>query len=77
MKLELILFRQLYLVIHFELIKEIRKEFPDAFINAEGRLWTREEAKHALECGANFIVIGTAITNPMSITKRFVDYINL
>ena len=61
----------------FELIKEIRKEFPDAFINAEGRLWTREEAKHALECGANFIVIGTAITNPMSITKRFVDYINL
>ena len=61
----------------FELIKEIRNEFPDAFINAEGRLWTREEAKHALECGANFIVIGTAITNPMSITKRFVDYNNL
>lgn len=59
----------------FELIKEIRTEFPESFINAEGRLWTREEAKKAFESGADFIVIGTAITNPMTITKRFVDYI--
>ena len=59
----------------FDLIEQIRKEFPEVFINAEGRIWTREEAKKAFECGADVIVVGTAITNPMSITKRFVDYI--
>ena len=59
----------------FDLIEQIRKEFPEVFINAEGRIWTREEAKKSFECGADVIVVGTAITNPMSITKRFVDYI--
>ena len=59
----------------FDLIEQIRKEFPEVFINAEGRIWTREEAKKAYECGADVIVVGTAITNPMSITKRFVAYI--
>lgn len=59
----------------FELIQNIRKEIPDAYINAEGRLWTREEALKALECGADVLVIGTAITSPMGITKRFVDYV--
>ncbi|MGN1343743.1 MAG: N-acetylmannosamine-6-phosphate 2-epimerase [Traorella sp.] len=59
----------------FELISQIRKEIPDAFINAEGRIWTREEALQAYKSGADVIVIGTAITNPMMVTKRFVNYI--
>ena len=59
----------------FELICQIRKEFPDAFINAEGRLWTREDAKRALECGADIIIIGSAITNPIKATERFVKFI--
>lgn len=60
----------------FELLAQIRNEYPDAFINAEGRIWTREEAKMALEAGADVLVIGTAITSPMGITQRFVDYLN-
>lgn len=59
----------------FDLIKDIRKEFSGAFINAEGRIWSREDAKKAFECGANTVVVGTAITNPMLTTKRFVDYL--
>lgn len=39
---------------------------------AEGRIWTREDARHALDIGATFVVVGTAITNPTSITSRFV-----
>ena len=39
---------------------------------AEGRIWTREEARLALDLGASFVVVGTAITNPMAITARFI-----
>jgi N-acylglucosamine-6-phosphate 2-epimerase len=39
---------------------------------AEGRIWTREEAHQAIELGAAFVVVGTAITNPTAITARFV-----
>jgi N-acylglucosamine-6-phosphate 2-epimerase len=39
---------------------------------AEGRFWTREEARQAVELGASFVVVGTAITNPLAITERFV-----
>jgi N-acylglucosamine-6-phosphate 2-epimerase len=39
---------------------------------AEGRFWTREEARRAIDLGASFVVVGTAITNPQAITARFV-----
>jgi N-acylglucosamine-6-phosphate 2-epimerase len=39
---------------------------------AEGRIWTPEEAHQALDLGASFVVVGTAITNPQAITARFV-----
>jgi N-acylglucosamine-6-phosphate 2-epimerase len=42
---------------------------------AEGRYWTPEQATRALELGAAFVVVGTAITNPMAITSRFVQSI--
>ena len=42
---------------------------------AEGRIWTRDEARRAIALGAAFVVVGTAITNPMAITKRFVQAI--
>lgn len=38
---------------------------------AEGRYWTPGQALAALEIGAAFVVVGTAITNPMKITERF------
>ncbi len=43
---------------------------------AEGRVWTREEAVRAFDLGASFVVVGTAITNPLAITERFVAAIN-
>lgn len=42
---------------------------------AEGRIWEPEQARHALEIGATFVVVGSAITRPNEITKRFADAI--
>lgn len=38
---------------------------------AEGRYWTPEQMQEAFAFGAYAVVIGTAITNPWEITKRF------
>ena len=40
---------------------------------AEGRFWTPEQVERAFSLGAYAVVIGTAITNPVEITKRFVS----
>jgi N-acylglucosamine-6-phosphate 2-epimerase len=42
---------------------------------AEGRIGTPEEARQALELGASFVVVGSAITRPDVITRRFADAI--
>ena len=60
----------------FQLIEDMRKEFPDMFILTEGKIWTREDAVKAYKCGADCIVVGTSITNPWMITKRFVDAVD-
>jgi putative N-acetylmannosamine-6-phosphate epimerase len=39
---------------------------------AEGRFWTPEDVVQAFALGAHAVVIGTAITNPLAITRRFV-----
>jgi N-acylglucosamine-6-phosphate 2-epimerase len=39
----------------------------------EGRIWTPEQAKQAMELGAYAVVVGTAITRPRVVTRRFVD----
>ena len=38
----------------------------------EGRIWEPEQADKAFEIGAHSVVIGSAITRPQLITKRFV-----
>ncbi|REE67329.1 N-acylglucosamine-6-phosphate 2-epimerase [Paenibacillus taihuensis] len=38
---------------------------------AEGRIWTPEDAVKALEAGAEYVVVGSAITRPEQITARF------
>jgi len=38
---------------------------------AEGRIWTLEQARAALENGAHAVVVGTAITRPREITAHF------
>lgn len=40
---------------------------------AEGRIWTPEQAKRSLMLGAHAVVVGTAITRPRVVTRRFVD----
>jgi len=42
---------------------------------AEGRIWTPEQARKALQLGAFAVVVGTAITRPRVVTRRFVDAI--
>lgn len=39
----------------------------------EGRIWEPEEVNRAFEIGAHCVVIGSAITRPQLITKRFVQ----
>ncbi|NOU75532.1 putative N-acetylmannosamine-6-phosphate 2-epimerase [Paenibacillus sp. LMG 31458] len=43
---------------------------------AEGKYFTAEEVNRALEAGAQFVVIGSAITRPQHITERFVQAIS-
>lgn len=56
----------------FELVKAIKQANLGLFVITEGRIWTREDAIKAYECGADCVVIGTAVTNPWKITERFV-----
>lgn len=56
----------------FELVKKIKKEL-DVFTILEGKIWEVNEAKKAFEAGADAVVIGSAITRPQLITKRFIE----
>lgn len=42
---------------------------------AEGRIRTTEEARRALGTGARFVVVGSAITRPDDITRRFAAHL--
>lgn len=54
-----------------ELINRYAHEL-GATVIAEGGMWVPEDLKNAYDNGAFSAVIGTAITRPMDITKRFV-----
>ena len=58
----------------FELIERLSRDITIPLI-AEGKVWVREEAEEALKRGAYAVVVGTAITRPMEITRRFVNCI--
>lgn len=55
----------------FELLKEL-VENTNLPVVLEGRIWEPEEVTKAFELGAHCVVIGSAITRPQLITKRFV-----
>jgi len=57
-----------------DLIKILVEEFPIPVI-AEGGIWTPEQLKRVFELGVHAAVVGTAITRPMEITKRFLNAI--
>lgn len=42
-------------------------------VMAEGRIWTPEEARKVIDLGAFAVIVGTAITRPQEIVKRFVQ----
>lgn len=56
----------------FELLKEL-VENTNLPVVLEGRIWEPEEVTKAFELGAHCVVIGSAITRPQLITKRFVQ----
>jgi N-acylglucosamine-6-phosphate 2-epimerase len=45
----------------------------DCPVVAEGRYWTPDDVRAGFDAGAYAIVVGTAITNPLAITRRFVE----
>lgn len=55
----------------FELLKELVNNLNVPVI-LEGRIWTPEQVDRAFEIGAHAVCIGSAITRPQLITKRFV-----
>lgn len=59
----------------FAILKEI-KEVVSIPVIAEGGVDTPEKAARAIEIGADFVVVGSAITRPQLIGKKFVDAIN-
>ncbi len=57
-----------------ELMKELTKIMKVPVI-AEGGIWSPEDLKACINTGVYAAVVGTAITRPMDITKRFVSAI--
>jgi N-acylglucosamine-6-phosphate 2-epimerase len=54
-----------------ELVRRLARHrtFP---VLAEGRIWTPEQCVECFQAGAHAVVVGTAITRPREITRRFV-----
>ena len=58
----------------FEIIRELISKI-DRPVIAEGNIDTPEKAKRVLELGSYSVVVGSIITRPQVITKRFADAI--
>ena len=56
----------------FDLLKKLVKNINKP-VFLEGRVWYPEEVKKAFQLGAHAVVIGSAITRPHLITKRFIE----
>lgn len=56
----------------FELLKQL-VDNTDLPVVLEGRIWEPEQVDRAFEIGAHCVVIGSAITRPQLITKRFIQ----
>ena len=56
----------------FSLLEKL-VEALDCPVILEGRIWTPEQVDKAFSIGAHAVVIGSAITRPQLITKRFVN----
>ncbi|MDE6550115.1 MAG: N-acetylmannosamine-6-phosphate 2-epimerase [Clostridia bacterium] len=59
----------------YDFISELVRRYPDRRIIAEGGIWESAQLEKVWSLGVYAVVIGTAITRPMDITKRFVQVI--
>lgn len=59
----------------YELLKKMTEKLTIPVI-AEGGIWERAQLREAFACGIHAAVIGTAITRPRDITRRFVKAIS-
>ena len=58
----------------FQLIQDLVKTLDGKIpVIAEGRIWNPEDARKIKQMGVHSIVIGSAITRPHHITRRFVE----
>lgn len=57
---------------NYDLIKALVRDCGKPVIG-EGGIWSPEELREVLNCGAFTAVVGTAITRPMDITKKYVE----
>jgi N-acylglucosamine-6-phosphate 2-epimerase len=60
----------------YQLLKELVYNFPNIPILAEGRYWEKQQIEKALDIGAYGVVVGSAITRPMLITRRLSKVFN-
>lgn len=58
----------------FELLAQLCRQLRNPVV-LEGRVWYPEEVRKAFEAGAYAVVVGSAITRPQLITRRFVKAI--
>ena len=56
----------------FDLVEKLAGNIKAPVI-LEGRIWEPDEVKKAFSLGAHSVVIGSAITRPQLITKRFTE----
>ena len=56
----------------YELIKKIKKEL-NVFTILEGKIWEKSQIETAFQIGADSVVVGSAVTRPQLITKRFLE----
>lgn len=59
---------------NFRLVNNI-KENLDVFAILEGKVWEKRDVIKAFEFGADSVVVGSAVTRPQLITKRFLSAI--
>lgn len=58
----------------FHLIDRMVRDF-DVPVNAEGGISTPKELKRVMDLGVHAAVVGSAITRPLEITKKFANVV--
>ncbi|QRG86598.1 MULTISPECIES: N-acetylmannosamine-6-phosphate 2-epimerase [Terrabacteria group] len=59
----------------YRFLKDLVEQCPVPII-AEGNISTPEHCRHAMDMGVHAVVVGSAITRPLEITKKFMKALN-